>query len=158
MKPNIHNDLLWLLTYQYYEKQGSFHRWNKIIKKMNSLDLPLIHWSTKMQAPHFVQVNKRQTQTHIGYKIFVKLHSDLYIPFFYEIFYKNELQKRLNENLNKLWREIKNMMDYEFKKTLDLWWDSKYKQSSTALKGACKKPITPANIPERVAMPWGQTI
>ena len=50
-----------------------------------------------MQAPHFVQVNRRQTQTHIGFKIFVKLHSDLYNPFFYEIFYNISLQKRLNE-------------------------------------------------------------
>ena len=44
------------------------------------------------------------------------------------------------------------MMNYEFKETLDPLCDIKYKQSSTALKGACKKPITPANIPERVAL------
>ena len=81
---------------------------------INGLDLPFIDAC----STNFVQVNKRQTQTHIGYKIFVKLHSDLYIPFFYEIFYKNELQKRLNENFNKIWREINNMMDYKFKKIL----------------------------------------
>ena len=62
-----------------------------------------------MHAPHFVQVNKRQTQTHIGFKIFVKSHSDFYNPFIYGI-YENEIE---------IWREIKNMMDYEFKKTLD---------------------------------------
>ena len=44
------------------------------------------------------------------------------------------------------------MMNYEFKETLDPLCDIKYKQSSTALKGACKKPITPANIPERAAL------
>ena len=62
-----------------------------------------------MQAPHFVQVNKRQTKTHVGFKIFVKSHSDFYNSFFYEIFYKNSLQKRLNENFNEIWCEIKNM-------------------------------------------------
>ena len=127
-----------------------FHRWNKIIRRINGLDL--LHWSTKMQAPHFVQVNKRQTQTPIGFKICLKLHSDLYDPFFFEIFYNISIQKRLNENSNKIWREINNMMDYKFKKILDSLWDSKYKQSSTALKGACKKPITPANIPESIAL------
>ena len=44
------------------------------------------------------------------------------------------------------------MMNYEFKETLDPLCDIKYKQSSTALKGACKKPITPANIPKRAAL------
>ena len=91
-----------------------FHRWNKIIRRINGLDL--LHWSTKMQAPHFVQVNKRQTQTPIGFKICLKLHSDLYDPFFFEIFYNISIQKRLNENSNKIWREINNMMDYKFKK------------------------------------------
>ena len=42
MKPNIHNDLLWLLTYQYYEKQGIFHRWNINDNKISGLDLPFI--------------------------------------------------------------------------------------------------------------------
>ena len=58
----------------------------------------------------------------------------------------------MNKEFNKIWHEIKNMMDYKFKTTLDPLRDNKYKQSSTALKGACKKPITPANIPERAAL------
>ena len=73
-----------------------------------------------MQAPHFVQVNKRQTQTHIGFKIFMKLHSVFYDPFFYKTFYNISLQKRLNENGIR-WRGFTSLWDRHLKFFSKCW-------------------------------------